>query len=240
MIITSSNKITGGIRAIYPTNSSNIKIDGVLIEKVKSDNDFILIGECKNVELNNIRFVDCATTGYNVLIRNCANVSAYNCQDINTTSNGYFFRVYTTDDGINEKITIKGTITDKKEIKISSANSIISSNEELIWDGSLLTGEIPLNDSLDKFKNLKIYISFNGNIVKDLNFINNTAIVRDFNLADDPIESVKINFLEIKLTSDTNKITINLNNQVEILNGSNTNVESNASIYRITGERICY
>ena len=175
--ITSSNKITGGTRAIYPTNSSNIKIDGVLIEKVKSDNDFILIGECKNVELNNIRFVDCDTTGYNVLIRNCINVSAYNCQDINTTSNGYFFRVYTTDEGINEQITIKGTITDKKEIKISSANSIISSNEEVIWEGSLSTGEIPLNDSLDKFKNLKIYISFNGNVVKDLNFINNVAIV---------------------------------------------------------------
>ena len=238
--ITSSNKITGGIRAIYPTNSSNIKIDGVLIEKVKSDNDFILIGECKNVELNNIRFVDCATTGYNVLIRNCVNVSANNCQDINTTSNGYFFRVYTTDDGINEKITIKNTITDKKEVKISSANSIISSNEEVIWEGSLSTGEIPLNDSLDKFKNLKIYISFNGNIVKDLNFIDNTAIVRDFNLADDPIVSVKINFLEIKLTLDTNKITVNLNNQVDISNGSNTSVESNATIYRITGERICY
>ena len=238
--ITSSNKITGGSRAIYPTNSSNIKIDGVLIEKIKSDNDFILIGECKNVELNNIRFVECVTTGYNVLIRNCANVSAYNCQDINTTSNGYFFRVYTTDDGINEKITIKDTITDKKEVKISSANSIISSNEEVIWEGSLSTGEIPLNDSLDKFKNLKIYISFNGNIVKDLNFINNTAIVRDFNLADDPIESVKINFLEIKLTSDTNKITINLNNQVDISNGSNTSVSSNATIYRITGKRICY
>ena len=238
--ITSSNKITGGSRAIYPTDSSNIKIDGVLIEKIKSDNDFILIGECKNVELNNIRFVDCVTTGYNVLIRNCANVSAYNCQDINTTSNGYFFRVYTTDDGINEKITIKNTITDKKEVKISSANSIISSNEEVIWEGSLSTGEIPLNDSLDKFKNLKIYISFNGSIVKDLNFINNTAIVRDFNLADDPIESVKINFLEIKLTSDTNKITINLNNQVDISNGSNTSVSSNATIYRITGKRICY
>ena len=238
--ITSSNKITGGIRAIYPTNSSNIKIDGVLIEKVKSENDFILIGECKNVELNNIRFVDCDTTGFNVLIRNCVNVSAYNCQDINTTSNGYFFRVYTTGEGINEKITIKGTITDKKEIKISSANSIISSNEEVMWEGSLTTGEIPLNDTLDKFKNLKIYISFNGNIVKDLNFINNTAIVRDFNLADDPIQSVKISFLEIKLTSDTNKIIVNLNNQVDISNGSNTSVESIASIYRITGERIYY
>ena len=148
--------------------------------------------------------------------------------------------MYTTNDGINEKITIKNTITDKKEVKISSANSIISSNEEVIWEGSLSTGEIPLNNSLDKFKNLKIYISFNGNIVKDLNFINNTAIVRDFNLSDDPIESVKINFLEIKLTSDANKITVNLNNQVDISNGSNTSVSSNATIYRITGKRICY
>ena len=144
--------------------------------------------------------------------------------------------MYTTDDGINEKITIKNTITDKKEIKISSANSIISSNDEVIWEGSLSTGEIPLNDSLDKFKNLKIYISFNGNIVKDLNFINNTAIVRDFNLADDPIESVIVKFIEIKLTSDTNKITVNLNNQVDISNGSNTSVSSNATIYRITGK----
>ena len=239
--ITSTNNIKGGIRGIYAISSSNINIDGVLIEKVNSNNDFILIGECNNVELNKVRFVNCITTGYNILIRNCTNVSAYNCQDINTiAAEGYFFRAYVTNNGINEKITIKDTITDKKEIKISSAKSIICSRQEVLWEGSLTTDEISLNDTLDKFKNLKIYINFNGNIIKDLNFINNVAVVRDFNLADDPSQSLKINFMEIKLTLATNKIIINNNNQVDILNGVNTHVSSNATIFKITGERVCF
>ena len=239
--ITSSNKITGGIRAIFSSKSSNIKIDGVLIEKIKADSDFIFIGECSNVELNKVRFIDCNSTNYNVAIRNSKYVSAYNCQDINTiTGSGYFFKAYTKEEGINERITIKDTITDKKEVLISSANTIISSNEEVIWEGEITTGEIPLKDNLDKFKNLKIYMTFYGRFVKELNFVQNEAVVRDFNLADDPIESTIVKFIEIKLTSDTKKITVISNNQVNILNGTNTNVESDCIIHKITGERICY
>ena len=66
--------------------------DAVLIEKVNADSDFILIGECTNVDLNKVRFIDCNTSGYNVLIRNCTNVSAYKCQDINTTAGGIMGR----------------------------------------------------------------------------------------------------------------------------------------------------
>ena len=93
---------------------------------------------------------------------------------------------------------------------------------------------------LKKFKNLKIYIRFYGDITKDLNFISNVAVVKDFNISDDPSQSLKINFMEIKLTLATNKITINHNNQVDILNGVNTSVSSNATILKITGERIYY
>ena len=241
VFVNSNNRIKGGKRGIFCSSSSNVKIDGVLIEEVNADSDFILIGECTNVELNKVRFIDCNTSGYNVLIRNCTNVSAYKCQDINTTAGGgYFFRVYIRDGGINERITIKDTITDKKEISLNSANSIICSNEEVIWSGSLTSGEISLRETLDKFKNLKIYIRFYGDITKNLNFISNVAVVKDFNISDDPSQSLKINFMEIKLTLATNKITINHNNQVDILNGVNTSVSSNATILKITGERIYY
>ena len=241
--ITSTNKIKGGIRGISSTKSSNIKIDGVLIEKVIADSDFILIGECANVELNKVRFIDCNTSGYNILIRNCKDVSAYNCRDINTiSSQGYFFRVYIKNDGINERITIKDTITDKKEISLKSANSIICSRQEVLWEGEISSGEIPLSDSINKFKNLKAYIRFYGNHIKDLNFVDTFACIREFNLDGNLSESLKVNFVEMLLTlnNETNTITITHNNQVEILNGVNTSVPSVGSIYRIIGERVYF
>ena len=51
---------------------------------------------------------------------------------------------------------------------------------------------------------------------------------------------VSHSFNELTTLEKVRDCMSNLNNQVEILNGSNTSVESNASIYRITGERICY
>ena len=241
--ITSTNKIKKGKRGISSTNSSNIKIDGVLIEKVNADSDFILIGECTNVELNKVRFIDCNTTGYNVLIRNCTNVSADKCQDINTTAGGgHFFRLNIKDGGINERITIKDTITDKKEISLNSANSIICSRQEVLWEGEISSGEIPLSDSINKFKNLKAYIRFYGNNIKDLNFVNTFAYIKEFNLADNLSDSLKVNFVEMLLTlnNETNTITITHNNQVEILNGVNTSVPSVGSIYKIIGERVYF
>ena len=241
--ITSTNKIKGGRRGISSTNSSNIKIDGVLIEKVNADSDFILIGECTNVDLNKVRFIDCITSGYNVLIRNCTNLSAYECQDINTTAGGgHFFRVNIKDGGINERITIKDTITDKKEISLNSVNTIICSKPEVLWEGELSSGEIPLSDSINKFKNLKAYVRFYGNDIKDLNFVGTFAHIRDFNLSDNLSETLKVNFVEMLLTlnNENNSITITHNNQVEILNGVNTSVPSVGTIYRITGERVYF
>ena len=241
--ITSTNKIKKGKRGISSTNSSNIKIDGVLIEKVNADSDFILIGECTNVELNKVRFIDCNTTGYNVLIRNCTNVSADKCQDINTTAGGgHFFRLSIKDGGINERITIKDTITDKKEISLNSANSIICSRSEVLWEGDKSTGEIPLSDSINKFKNLKAYIRFYGNNIKDLNFVGTFAYIKEFNLGNNLSESLKVHFVEMLLTlnNETNTITITNNNQVEILNGVNASVPSVLSIYKITGERVYF
>ena len=241
--ITSTNKIKGGRRGISSTNSSNIKIDGVLIEKVNADSDFILIGESTNVELNKVRFIDCNTTGYNVLIRNCTNLSADKCQDINTTAGGgHFFRVNIKDGGINERITIKDTITDKKEVSLNSANSVICSRHEVLWEGELSSGEIPLSDSINKFKNLKAYVRFYGNHIKDLNFVGDFAYIKEFNLADELSDILKVHFVEMKLTlnNETNTITITNNNQVEILNGVNTSVPSVGSIYRITGERVYF
>lgn len=238
--INSNNKIKGGNRGIYCKDSSNIKIDGVLIEEIITDSDFILIGECSNVELNRVKFINCDTKGYNVMIRNCKDINADSCRDMNTVSANGFFRVYTKNDGINERITIKDTITDKKEITISSANSIICSNEEVLWSGDVASGEIPLSDDISKFVNLKIYMDIYGKVIRNLDFINNTAIIREFNLRDNPTESLRINLIEIKLTFDNNTIIINHNNQLDIFNGVTESVSSNASILKITGERVCY
>ena len=242
--LTSSNKIIGGRRAISSTDSSNIKIDGVLIEKVNADSDIILIGESDKVELNKIRIIDSNSTGYNVIIRNSKNVSAYNCQDVNTTvESGYFFRTYIREDGeVNERITIKDTISDKKEVLVSSANTIICSKQEVLWEGEMSSGEIPLSDNINKFKNLKVYIKFYGNNIKNLNFVGDFAYIKDFNLSDNLDDSLKIYFLEMILTlnNENNVITITHNNQLEILNGSNSSVPSVGAIYRITGERVYF
>lgn len=241
--INSNNKIKGGNRGIYCKDSSNIKIDGVLIEEIIADSDFILIGECSNVELNRIKFINCDTNGYNVLIRNCKDINADSCRDINTdTLQGHFFRVYTKNDGVNERITIKNTITDKKEISISSANSIICSKQEELWSGNVTEGEIILNDNISKFKNLKIRIDFYGKIDKNLEFVNDMVTIREFNLKDNTGESLRINFAEIQLTLDSanNKIIINHINQIDINNGVIEDVANNASILKITGERVYY
>lgn len=239
VVINSNNKINGGVRAIYCVNSSNINIDAVTIENINGS-DFILIGECSNVEMNGVTFNNCQSTGYNVMIRNCSDFAAFNCRDINTTSTNGFFRVYTKNDGVNERITIKDTITDKKEITLSSANSIICSYEEVLWSGDVASGEIPLSDDISKFVNLKIYMDIYGKVIRNLDFIGNTAIIREFNLRDNSAESLRINLIEIKLIFDNNTIIINHNNQLDIFNGVTESVSSNASILKITGERVCY
>ena len=242
--INLNNRIKGGKRSIYCTSSSNVKIDGVLIEDVNADSDFILIGESSNVELNRINFINCNTLGNNVIIRNCNDVNADSCRDVNVSAtDGYFFRVYTKNNGVNERIRIKNTITsNKKECRISDANSIISSKQEDLWSGNVSSGEILLNDDISKFKNLKIKIELYGKIVRNLDFVSNVATIREFNLRDATEESLRINFVEIQLTLDStnNKIIINHINQLDIANGSTQNVTSNASILNITGERVYY
>ena len=243
--VNSNNRIKGGKRAIFCSTSSNVKIDGVLIEELNADSDFILIGESSNVELNRINFINCDTLGNNVLIRNCRDVNADSCRDVNTTAtDGHFFRVYTKNDGVNERIRIKNTITsNKKEYRMSNTNAIISSIEEELWSGNVNTGEILLNDDISKFKNLKIRIEVYGKIVRNLDFVKNVATIREFNLRDASEESLRINFIEIQLTldSDNNKIIINHINQIDINNGGVTeDVTNNASILKITGERVYY
>lgn len=242
--VNSNNRIKGGKRGIFCSSSSNVKIDGVLIEEVNADSDFILIGESSNIELNRINFINCKTVGNNVLIRNCRDVNADSCRDVNTTAtDGHFFRVYTKNDGVNERIRIKNTITsNKKEYKMSNTNGMISSIEEELWSGNATTGEILLNDDISKFKNLKIRIEVYGKIVRNLDFVNNVATIREFNLRDNSAESLRINFIEIKLTLDSanNKIIINHINQIDINNGVIEDVANNASILKITGERVYY
>ena len=242
--INSNNRIKGGKRSIYCTSSSNVKIDGILIEDINADSDFILIGESSNVELNRINFINCNTLGNNILIRNCNDVNADSCRDVNTSAtDGYFFRVYTKNNGVNERIRIKNTITsNKKECRISDANSIISSKREDLWSGNVSSGEILLNDDITKFKNLKIKIELYGKIVRNLDFVSNVATIREFNLRDATEESLRMNFVEIQLTLDStnNKIIINHINQLDIANSSTENVTSNASILNITGERVYY
>ena len=89
------------------------------------------------------------------------------------------------------------TVFDKKEISLNSANSIICSRHEVLWEGDISSGEIPLSDNINKFKNLKAYIRFYGNNIKDLNFVNTFAYIKEFNLADNLSDSLKVNFVEM-------------------------------------------
>ena len=127
---------------------------------------------------------------------------------------------------------------------MSNTNAIISSIEEELWSGNVNSGEILLNDDISKFKNLKIMIEVYGKIVRNLDFVKNVATIREFNLRDASEESLRINFIEIQLTLDSdnnNKIIINHINQIDINNGGVTeDVTNYASILKITGERIYY
>ena len=69
------------------------------------------------------------------------------------------------------------------------------------------------------------------------------ATIREFNLRDASEESLRINFIEIQLTldSDNNKIIINHINQLDINNGGVTeDVTNKANILKISGERVYY
>ena len=81
-----------------------------------------------------------------------------------------------------------------------------------------------------------------GKIVRNLDFVNKVATIREFNLRDSSAESLRINFIEIQLTldSDNNKIIINHVNQIDINNAVTEDVANNASILKISGERIYY
>ncbi len=245
VIINPSNRITGGKRGIYCKSSTRVKIDGVLMENINADSDFILLGECTNVELNRVHFINCNTLGNNVLLRNCNDINAESCRDENTTTtDGYFFRAYTKNDGVSERIRIKNTITtNKKEFRASNTTKIIASIQEELWSGVANSGEIVLNDDISKFKNLKIRLDLYGKVELDLNFASNVARIREFNLRDNTSESYRINFIEVQLTlsEDNTKITINHINQLDINNaGQTVDVENITKIYRITGERVYY
>ena len=127
-------------------------------------------------------------------------------------------------------------------IRPIDTSNAISSIEEVLWSGDVASGEILLNDDISKFKNLKIRINFYGKIDKNLEFVNNIVTIKEFNLRDNSTESLRINFIEIQLTLDSvnNKIIINHINQLDIINGVTEDVADNASILKITGERVYY
>ena len=244
--ITSSNRIYGGNRGIRCIQSNNIYVGEITFENIISNSDFILIGESENVIIDGVVFKNSSNLEYNILIRNSTDITAINCKDINCISNhDYFFRVYTKteymDNPKNDRICILNTMSDKKQVSLSSVERIICDIDEILWDGSIsTTGNITLVDDINKFKNLKIHITFNGKVIENINFINNIAIIRNFNIPDDNTVSARITFNEIKLSLlDNNLISIETNNVIDMKSeGLNFTTDMFATIYRITGERV--
>ena len=243
--IDQTNKINGGGRGIYCIDSNNIYIDGIEINNIVGTSDYVLFGECNNVNLNNIVIKNSIGGNYNVLIRNCSNFSSNNCKDIDTTTSfNYYFRVYNKNNLINENIFINNVISNKHDISIApnSVNKIICSDNETIWRGNISTGQIILDDDIDKFTNLKIYYDFYGNCCNDLIFDNNQCNIRNINLPDNLSTSTTIVVMDLKLRLIDNKtISISVNNKVTIENG-NVNVDNNSiiNIYKIRGKRITF
>ena len=243
--IEKTNKINGGGRGIYCIDSNNIYIDGIEINNIVGNSDYGLFGECNNVNLNNIIIKNSTAANYNILIRNCSNFSSNNCKDINSTTNfNYYFRVYNKDNLINENIAINNVISNKQDVSIApnSVNKIICSDNETIWRGNISTGQIILDDDIDKFTDLKIYYDFYGNCCNNLIFDNNQCNIRNINLPDDLSSSTNIILMDLKLTLiDSKTISININNKITVENGiPNSSSISSINIYKIRGKRITF
>ena len=240
------NDINGGGRGINCVDSSKIKIDGVSVDNMNVNNNFLFFGDSQDLIIKDITIRNSHSNLYNIECRNVTDFTAIGCRDINTDNNlGYFFHIYDMNGGHSSRITIKDTITDKIELYATDdCEDIISDREEEIWSaGSIYSGSFVLDKDPSKYKNKKVYLHFYGKTVVYWNFINNDMLIREVNIPDDTSTgNTSINFLEFCLTydKDTNTMNIKNNNQLTIRDGVSNAVTSNAYIYKITGERIRY
>ena len=86
-------------------------IEKTYVEGVVSTSDYILLGECDIVNINDLTLNNCQGANYNVLLRNITNCTVQNCKDINTESlNESFFRIYTKDLGVSKNINVKNIL----------------------------------------------------------------------------------------------------------------------------------
>lgn len=240
VVVEKSNCFNFGRRAIWCVDSSNVSIDSIIVNKLTSDLDFIFVVRSNNVRLNGVTFVECSSEQHMISIRDSSDVSAINCADVNCVAPMEFFNVYAKSGNVTKNISIRNTITDKPEIKLTSGSNILADIEETLWEGSIDTGAITLLNDITKFKDLKILLSWYGESVHDLSFSNNAAFIKNFNMPDDISGTISVSFLELVIDkqSDT-EIKIRVNNGVVFKDGKFT-TGNIAKIKSIVGKRIRY
>lgn len=240
VVVEKSNYFTFGRRSIWCVDSSNVSIDSIMINKLTSNSDFLMVVRCNNVRLNGVTFIECSSEQYVALIRDSSDVSAVNCADVNCEAPMGFFHVYSTSGNVTKNISVRNTNTDKPEIILTSGSNIIADIEETLWQGSIDTGAITLSNDLTKFKDLKIILSWYGESTHELAFRNNAAFIKNFNMPDDISGAIPVYFLELVIDKESDTaIKIRSNNGIVFKDGQFV-AGNSATIKSIVGKRIRY
>lgn len=236
------SKVCGGSRFIFANTSENISVNRATIESLNGSDSFILFAESKDITIEDISIKNSVSSNYALAIRNSTDVIIDKIKDIdNDIKGGIFVILYTKDSGISDKIIIKNLSTNCSKLvrTLDTTNLIDGITKEVLFEGEASSGEITLNDSIENFKNVRICISYYGNIDTYLSFYNNICDIKHFNMADDLSKSLDMDFLELRIEKINNTtLKINHLNQVKLSNGTVTTTTPTAKIVRIYGERI--
>ena len=247
-VVVRNNKVTGTKRLVFCTNSNNSTIDNNNITaNIVGTSDCLLVGESNNIIVNNNKFNNCQVTQAVMQVRSSTNTTVTNNIENNTSSTlDSFVHAYVKSEVPCDKLVIKNNQTNKNVLYSTKGltNVICDGIQEELFKGEItLTNEpITLNDTLKNFTNLHLELSSYGSITLPLNFYNNRALIRYFNIPDDSLENVpQVSLYEVDLTkTDDTTLVINRISHVKATENGFHYADSNLILKKITGERIKY
>lgn len=239
VFIHPSNYLKGGLRGLFMTEVVDSTIDGFLMEGQTSTSELILIGECQNVTIRNIKIKN-GNAQNGILCRNNYDVSITGCHLSNTILTGTsFIRVTTRNNLTNQGVVIKNNISPYTEVS-GTPGGLMLNKFETLFEGNVSRGEIPLTDSLDKFEQLRILVNCYGRHREDLFIVNNEEFEQHIiNIGDDSSGEPTIIVIEVKMNVINDKtLSIYSVSQINVTtNGLQFVENSNYEVRKIDGIR---
>ena len=227
------NYFTGNARAISIYNTcSNINMNNFTIENSNRVSDVILIGESKNIIVDGVIFNKCYSDGEIIKSRNNHYVSINNCKVFDTTADRNFFaNVYVNSSGSSSHVDVSNNIVSFAEVYFNpNVANVKRTKDQILWSGAINSGSLTLNDSIEKYQDLKITYDVFGSVTTPLNFVDNKCVLKVFNIPDSG-DTLSVSFFEVHLLLNDKTITIDKIRELNINNGVMAYVENPNSFY---------